>query len=151
MTTSKTTPEENERIARRFPEEVATGGDINRIDDICAENVVEHSPMGERRGREELKAQSEYVHTAFPDVSVSIEETVVDGDTVAQRLTFRGTHEGEFMGVEATGNEVEIPNTLFTRIEDGKIAERWLLPDTLGLLQQLGVVEPPGGAPTEPP
>ena len=138
-----TTDEEKKRLARRFPEEVATGGEIDRIDELCAADVVEHSPFGERRGRTALKEQSEYVHAAFPDVSVTVEETVVEDDTVAQRLTFRGTHEGEFMGVEPTGNTVEIPNMLFTRIDDGRIAERWLLPDTLGLLQQLGAVEPP--------
>lgn len=141
---STTTPEENKQIARRFPDEVATEGDVDRIDDLCTEDVIEHSPLGERQGRAELKKQSEYIHTAFPDVSVTIEETVAEGNLVAQRLTFRGTHEGEFMGIEPTGTEVEIPNMLFTRIEDGQIAERWLLPDTFGLLQQLGVVEPPG-------
>lgn len=135
---------ETKRIARRFPEEVATEGEIDLVDEICTEDVVEHSPLGERRGREALNEQSEYIHAAFPDVAVSIEDAVAEGDTVAQRLTFHGTHEGEFMEIESTGTEVEIVNMLFTRIEDGLIAERWLLPDTLGLLQQLGVDELPG-------
>jgi predicted ester cyclase len=139
-----TTPEENKRLARRYPEDVATEGDIHLIDTICTEDVVEHSPLGERRGTEALKEQSEYIHAAFPDVSVTIEDVVAEGDTVAQRLTFRGTHQGEFMGIEPTDNELEIANTLFTRVEDGHIAERWLLIDTLGLLQQLGAVDPPG-------
>jgi predicted ester cyclase len=133
------------RLVRRFPEEVATGGNVDLIDEICTDDVIEHSPLGDRRGREELKAQSEYVHAAFPDVSVTVEDVVAGADTVAQRLTFRGTHEGEFAGVEPTGNEVEIANMLFTRVEDGRIAERWLLPDTLGLLAQLGAVDPPMG------
>lgn len=141
---STTSPEENKRIARRFPEEVATEGDISLIDELCTDDVIEHSPLGERQGREELKKQSEYIHAAFPDVSVTIEDAVVEGDTVAQRLMFRGTHKGEFMGIEPTGTEIEIRNMLFTRIENGQITERWLLPDTLGLLQQLGVVELPG-------
>jgi predicted ester cyclase len=135
---------ENKRIARRFPEEVATEGKTELIDEICIEDVVEHSPLGERRGREALKEQSEYIHTVFPIVGVTIEDAVAEGDTIAQRLTFHGTHKGEFMGIEPTGAEVEIANILFTRIKDGRIAERWLLPDTLGLLQQLGVVELPG-------
>lgn len=140
-----TTPDETRRIARRFPEEVATGGNVDLIDEICTADVVEHSPLGERRGREALKEQSEYVHAAFPDVSVTVEDAVAQNYTVAQRLTFRGTHEGEFAGVEPTRVEVEIPNMLFTRLEDGQIVERWLLPDMLGLLHQLGVVEPPMG------
>lgn len=141
---ASTTPEENKRLARRYPEDVATEGNVDRIDTLCAEDVVERSPLGERRGREALKEQSESIHAAFPDVSVTIEDVVAEGDTVAQRLTFRGTHEGEFMGIEPTHSEVEVANTLFTRIEDGLIVERWLLVDTLGLLQQLGVVDPPG-------
>lgn len=136
--------EETKRVARRFPEEVATTGNIDLIDEICARDVVEHSSMGERRGREELKEQSEYVHAAFPDVSVTVEDEIAEGDTVAHRLTFRGTHEGEFAGVGPTGESVEIANMLFTRVEDGSITERWLLADMLGLLQQLGVVDPPG-------
>ena len=139
-----TTPEENKRLARRYPEDVATGGNVDLIDTICAEDVVERGSLGERRGREALKEQSEYIHVAFPDVSVTIEDVVAEGDTVAQRLTFRGTHKGEFMGIEPTENQVEIANTLFTRIEDGQIVERWLLIDSLGLLQQLGVGEPLG-------
>lgn len=142
--TAESTPEENKHIARLFPEEVATAGKTERIDDLCTEDVVEHGPLGERRGREELKEQSQAVQAAFPDVSVTVEDAVAEGDTVAQRLTFRGTHEGEFMGMEPTGNEVEIANMLFTRIKDGRIAERWLLADTFGLLHQLGVVDPPG-------
>lgn len=141
---STTDVEERKRIARRFPEEVATGGRIDRIDEICAADVVEHSPLGDLRGREALKEQSEYIHAAFPDVSVTVEDEVAAGDTVAHRLTFRGTHDGEFMGVEPTGTAVEIPNTLFTRVEDARISERWLLADVLGLLVQLGAVEPPG-------
>ena len=141
---SPPTPTESKRIARRFPEEVATAGDIDRIDELCTADVVEHSPLGVRRGRAELKDQSVAIHRAFPDVRVSIDDAVAEGDTVAQRLTFRGTNEGPFMGIEPTGTEVEIANMLFTRIEDGNIAERWLLPDVFGLLQQLGAVEVPG-------
>lgn len=142
--TSTTTPEENKRIASRFPEEVATGGDIHLINEICAEDVVEHSPLGEHRSREALLNQSKYIHAAFPDLSVTIEDVLAEDDLVVHRLIFRGVHEGEFMGIEPTGAEVEIWNMLFTRIEDGQIAERWLLPDMLGLLQQLGSVDPPG-------
>lgn len=141
---STSTPEKNKRLAGRFPREVATAGNTDRIDELCTEDVIEHSPMGERRGREELKAQSRAIHAAFPDVTVTVEDAVAEGEMVAQRLTFRGTHEGMFMGIEPTGNEVEIANMLFTRIRDGKIAERWLLPDTFGLVQQLGVVDLPG-------
>jgi steroid delta-isomerase-like uncharacterized protein len=137
------TTEENKRLTRRFPEEVATKGNTDVIDEISSEDIIDHSPLGEVRGREELKEQIEYLRTAFGDFSATVEDIVAEGDTVAMRVTLRGTHQGEFMGVEPTGNEFEVRNMVFTRIEDGKIVERWVQPDTLGLMQQLGVVESP--------
>jgi predicted ester cyclase len=80
---------------------------------------------------------------AFPDFEATVEDIVAEGDTVAMRVTLRGTHDGPFMGVEPTGNPFEVRNMVFTRIEDGKIAERWVQPDTLSLMQQLGAVELP--------
>lgn len=142
--TSTTTGEENKRVARRFPEEVATEGNIDVIDEICAEDVVDHSPLGDVRGREELKAQLESLRTAFEDFSATVEEAVAEGDTVAMRVTLRGTHVGDFMGIEATGKDFEVENMVFTRVEDGHIVERWVQPDMLGLMQQLGAIELPG-------
>lgn len=140
---SATTTEENKRVVRRFPEEVATEGNIDVIDEICAEDVLDHSPLGDVEGREELKEQASYLLTAFGDFSATVEDIIGEGDTVAMRVTVRGTHEGEFMGVEPTGEAFEVQNMVFTRVKDGQIAERWVQPDMLGMLQQLGVVEPP--------
>lgn len=134
---------ENERIARRFPEEVATGGDVDLIDEICAEDVVDHGPMGDLRGREEIKERVEYLRTAFRDFSATVEDAVAEGDTVAMRVILRGTHEGEYMGIGPTGNEMEAWNTVFTRIEDGLIVERWVQPDLLTIMHQLGAIEAP--------
>lgn len=134
----------NKRVARRFPEDVATEGNIDLIDEICATDVLDHSPLGELHGRTELKEQISSLLTAFEDFSATVEDTIAEGDTVAMRVTLRGTHVGEFMGVEATGSEFEVENMVFTRIEDRKIAERWVQPDMLGLFDQLGVVEAPG-------
>ncbi|MFC7212528.1 ester cyclase [Saliphagus sp. GCM10025334] len=134
---------ENKRVVRRFPEEVATGN-IDVIDEICAEDVIDHSPLGEIKGREELKKQTEYLLSAFGDFSATVEDIIAESDTVAMRVTLRGTHVGEFMGIEPTGKEFEIQNMVFTRMKDGKLAERWIQPDQFGLMQQLGVVESPG-------
>ena len=135
---------EIKRVARRFPEEVATERDLDLIDEICAEDVVDHSPLGETSGREELKEQIESLRTAFEDFSATVEDIVAEGDTVAMRVLLRGRHTGAFMGVEPTGREFEVENAVFTRIEDRKIVERWVQPDMLGLFAQLGIVEPPG-------
>lgn len=138
-----TTPEENKRLARRFPEEVAAEGNVSLIDDICAAEVIDHSPLGEVRGREDLKAQIDSIRTAFGEFSATVEDIVAEADTVAMRVTLRGTHTGEFMDVEPTGTDVTVANMVFTRIEDGQIVERWVQPDMLGLMQQLGVIDLP--------
>ena len=134
---------ENKRIARQYPEEVATERNIGLIDEICAEDIIDHSPLGEVRSRAELKEQIEQLRNAFGDFSATVEDIVAEGDTVAMRVTVRGIHEGEFMGIEPTGREFEIQNMVFTRIEDGQIAERWVQPDMFGFMQQLGVVDAP--------
>lgn len=135
--------EENKRVARRIPEDVATEGNVDLVDEICTADVVDHSPLGEVRGREALKAQFESLRAAFRDFFATVEDAIGEDDTVAMRVTLRGVHEGEFFGVEPTGRAVEVSNVVFTRVEDGEIAERWVQPDMLGLLAQLGVVELP--------
>jgi steroid delta-isomerase-like uncharacterized protein len=137
--------EKHKRIARRFPEEVATEGNFDLIDELCTVDVIDHSPDGEIHGREELKAHMAAYRSAFGDFSATVEEAIAEGETVAMRVTLRGTHVGEFMNVAPTGNEFEVANMVFTRIEDGRIAERWVQPDMLGLLQQLGMFDPSGG------
>ena len=136
-----TSIEKNKRIARRFPEEVATEGNIDLVDEICTEDVLDHSPFGDRQGRETVKKQIAELHKAFGDFSATVEDGLAEDDRVAMRITLRGTHKGEFQGIEPTDEEFEIQNMVFTRIKDGKIAERWVQPDMLGLMQQLGAVE----------
>lgn len=70
---------------------------------------------------------------------------MAEGDTAAMRVTLRGTHDGEFLGIEPTGESFGVQNMVFTRVSGGRIAERWLRPDTLGMLQQLGVLPPLDG------
>lgn len=137
-----TTTEENKRLARRIPEEVATEGKIHLIDDLFAEEFVEHSG-GNHYDREEFKQHIEAAREAFPDLDVTVENLIAEGNTVAQHVTIRGTHEGEIMGIEPTGNEIEISNMVFSRIEDGQVVERWRTTDELNRLQQLGAIELP--------
>ena len=142
---------DNERIARRVPEDIATEGNLDLVEDVFTEDAVEHAPFGqEARGIEEIRESLRSWLEAFPDFSATVEDAVTEGDMVAMRVTLRGTHEGSFMGMDPTNEAFEIENMVFTRVEDGKVAERWLQPDTLGLLQQLGIVSPPGGMPAEP-
>lgn len=134
--------EDSKELARRMQEEVWNEGNVDAIDDLLAEDFVQHSPWkpSELHGRDEFKAQIESFHAAFPDLHGTIDDVIAEDGTVANRFTMRATHQGEFMGVEPTGDEVELVGTIFARVEDGKIAERWVVDDVLGFLEQLGAV-----------
>ena len=141
---SAVSTEQNKEIVSRFAEEVVNNGNYEHLEELVADDIVDHTPLGEDRGREAVLETTKYLRAAFPDFSVSPQEIIAEGDTVAVRMTQQGTHEGEFMGNEPTGNSFEIDAMAFLRVEDGKIVERRVQPDVLGLLQQLGVVESPG-------
>ena len=135
----------NEEIARRLHTEV-WDGNLDLVDEIIAEDYVEHSsahPEGVH-GPKEFRREVEMLRAAFPDLSVTEEDTVAEGDRVASRVTFRGTHEGEFQGVEPTGKSVAFEAIAINRFENGEIVEAWVQTDVMGLLGQLGVVDAPG-------
>ena len=83
---------------------------------------------------------------AFPDLWLTVEDILADGDRVAARVTFRGTHRGEFQGIPPTERQVTFSAIEFNRMEGGKVAEHWVELDLLGLLQQLGAIPTPGTA-----
>jgi steroid delta-isomerase-like uncharacterized protein len=80
---------------------------------------------------------------AFPDQKWTIEELIAEGDKVVNRFTWHGTHQGDFLGIPPTGNQVEVKGVVIDRFADGKIADTRILMDNLGLMQQLGVVPTP--------
>ena len=94
---------------------------------------------------EAIKQFAAGMREAFPDLQVTIEEQIAEGDRVLTRFRTRGTHQGELWGMPPTGKEVEIANMSMCRIEAGKMVEEWPAPDRLGMMQQLGVIERPSG------
>lgn len=137
-----TDQERHKRTVLRYPRAVAAG-DFDVLREICTEDVVNHAPLGEARGREAVVEYERPIHEAFPNFAVTCEDIVAEEDRVAMRLTIQGTHRGPMMGVEPTGARVEFGNTVFHRMADGRIAERWVQPDVFGLLEQLGAIEGP--------
>lgn len=133
------TAEENKRLARRIPEEILSEGKLDLVEELFVKDAVDQAPLGKDTGWDEIRAGMETMRGAFPDLTATVEDAVSEGDTVAMRITLRGTHEGEFMGREPTGKTIEVGSMIFTRIESGKIVERWAQPDTLGLFQQLDI------------
>lgn len=138
---------ENEDIVRRFADEFINEGKYDTAEEFLAEDVADYTPLGETIGRDAVVETLTAMRTAFPDFVLTPEEIISDGDTVAVRMTQRGTHEGTFMGIEPTGTSFEIEAMAFLRLEDGKIVERRARPDVLGLLQQLGQTELPAPSP----
>ena len=90
---------------------------------------------------QELKDHIAAFEAAFPRYHLVVDDMVAEGDKVAVRTTFKGTHMGELMGIPPTGKEVIMPVFLFYRIAGGKIVEHWISVDQLSLMQQLGVME----------
>jgi len=138
--------EENKAIVRRFLEGIFSQGNPDVVDELAAPDFVVHDPSSEvgEVDVEGVKGSIAWSHSAFPDLRVTIEDQVAEGDKVSTRWTVRGTHRGEMMGVTATGNQVTFTGTQTDYISGGKILESWSNWDTLGMLQQIGAVPAPG-------
>jgi steroid delta-isomerase-like uncharacterized protein len=135
--------EENKANDRRFFEAWNQGNQAI-VDELCAPNYVLHDPDTTVRGVEEFKQYIASNRTAFPDGHFTIEDQIAEGNMLATRWTFRGTHQGELRGVPPTGKQVTVTGIGIYRIEGGKFEESWVNFDVLGLLQQLGVIPPMG-------
>lgn len=134
------TPRENEALVRRFLINVVAGGDTDAVSVFLADDVVDHNLVfGEGRGREGVTALGWQV-LAAADVDVDIADVVSTEERVVVRGTVAGTHCESLMDLAPTGAPFEIPYVWVCRIDDGRIAEIWSLPDGLGLMQQLGVI-----------
>jgi steroid delta-isomerase-like uncharacterized protein len=139
--------EENKAIMHRFYEEWVHRGNEDVLDEIIAPDCpLYFGGMFMGTGPEAFKQIRAMMYSAFPDFRWTIDEIIAEGETIAEHLTGRGTHEGEFRGVPPTGNRIEIPAMAMAHIREGKIAEMKGMPNMLGLLQQIGGVPAPGGA-----
>ena len=134
--------EENRAIIRRGVEEGWNKGNLDIFDEIVASEVVHHN--WRTRGLEAFKQAILADMIAYPDLQMTIEDMIAEGDKVVVRYTFRGTQQGETQGIPPTGKYVTVPGIFVCRCEDGKIAEEWDIWDELGLLRQLGAISPPG-------
>ena len=133
---------ENKALSRRLLEEAFNAGNIDVIDELVTTDFVNHDaalpePMV---GPDAAKATISGYRTAFPDLRITIEEQIADDQGVATRWSAKGTHEGDLMGMAPTGKQATVTGITIDRIVDGRIAESWTNWDTLGMLQQLGVV-----------
>ena len=152
-------PEANKAVDRRSYEEVWNKGQMEVIEEIIADDFVLHDPAlpEDLMGPDGFRQFVILYRTAFPDIHFTVEDQVAEGEMVATRWTATGTHSGELMGptpIPPTGNQVVGTGITVARISDGKYTELWNSWDSLGMMQQLGVMpptytDPTWGAPSE--
>ena len=132
-------------VVERFVQRYKNQHDWDSVDEFVAEDCKVHIPIPSLpQGREGMRTNGCAVCTAFPDVAVSREFFATEGDIVVERAHAKATHEGELMGIPATGRPVAWTELHAYRVQGGQITEVWSEPDLLGVMVQLGVIEPLG-------
>ena len=136
--------EENKALIRRWIE-AYNERDLEAEAAVLAPDYVAHVPAapGPLEGLEAWRQFSGSFAQAFPDLRLTVEEIFSEGEMVAARVAFRGTHRGEFQGIPPTGKEVAFTSIEVNRVRDGKVEEHWVELDLLGLMQQLGAIPEP--------
>jgi steroid delta-isomerase-like uncharacterized protein len=129
-------------LVRRFIDEVFNAGNFDGVEEILAADYVHHDPTTQEFGSgiEGFKRLIGYYREAFPDLKITFDDQFGAGDRVVDRWTGNGTHQGELMGIPATGKPISAMGMSIHRIVDGRIAETWNIYDAAGMLRQLGVI-----------
>jgi steroid delta-isomerase-like uncharacterized protein len=136
------TTEESKAIARRFFEALGANDQAVLNELLAPDFVAHHAATPGPLNRAALLQGISMVSMAFSDNDYTIEDQIAEGDRVATRITWRATHTGDFQGHAPTGKQIEVSGFAIEHHKDGKIVERWLNYDQLGMMQQLGLVPP---------
>jgi predicted ester cyclase len=133
--------EANKALMRRFVEEVQNQHKLEAFDTYFDPAFVNYDPWPGLPGTlEGAKQLHRLILAAFPDLRMTIQDMAADGDKVWTRKTATGTHQGELLGIPATGKRVAWKVIDVVTYKDGKVIEHWVVADTLSLMQQLGAV-----------
>ena len=117
---------ENKTTVRRFYDEVLNERRLDVMDELCAPDFVDHTPAsGHSAGLDDLKQQIAAWHRAFPDLRVTVDEIIAEGHSLAVRITWEGTHQGDFMGVHATGKRIVSSAVDILHIRNDRVTEAW--------------------------
>ena len=135
--------EENKNIMAGTTEEIFNKGTLDVVDETHDKDFVGHIPPDETKGPESVKQFASQYRNAFPDLKITNEDMIAEGDMVVSRQTVTGTHKGEFQGIAPTGKKVTVTSILIVRIVNDKVVESWMNMDSLGFMQQLGIIPPP--------
>ena len=134
--------EQNKAIVRRLFEELWNKGNLSLADQLFTPNYTHHDSSSPDfgHGPESERKRATLYRTAFPDLRLTIEDLIAEGDTVMARWSCHGTHKGDLNGMAPTGKQVTISGVTIARLLNGKLAESHVNWDALGMMQQLGVV-----------
>ncbi|MBK6326408.1 MAG: ester cyclase [Chloroflexi bacterium] len=138
--------ETNKAVVRRFYAEAWNQKKLEILEETHAPDwthIDPSNPADLSGGPEANRARLSQLIAAFPDIHYTLEDVIAEGDKVVVRFTVTGTHQGAFAGIPATGRQVAMQGIIIHRLQDGKIIEDWVVRDTLGLMQQLGVIPSP--------
>ena len=143
MSTQPTTEAEGmRRTTKRFIEDVLNGLNLDLLPQFLTEDFSWHGPGGRNiDGIDGIREMIQGYLTAFPDLQMTIEQQVVEGDLITNRWRVKGTHDGPLEDFESTGKKIDITGLIISRFEGGKIAEEWEVFDELLMLQQIGAVQ----------
>jgi steroid delta-isomerase-like uncharacterized protein len=139
------TTEQNKINARRIVEEGWNKHNTNVLNELFTNDAPLHDPQNpnQLKGSQGAKATFETFLTAFPDLRMTIEKEICEGDYVVQHLRATGTNTGQFNGMPATGKKSNTTGVMTTKFSNGKVVEAWSIFDSYGLMQQLGVIPTP--------
>jgi steroid delta-isomerase-like uncharacterized protein len=132
-----TTEEDNKAIVHRWIDEAYRLGNLGIVDELFS---PDYAANGRHLGRDGVKGAVTMIKTAFPDITIVVDEIVAEGERVVLRVTTRGTHLGPFMGMPATGRAMTMGGIMIYRVIDGLIVEDHEAVDEAGLLRQLGAI-----------
>jgi predicted ester cyclase len=134
--------DDHRTAVQRFFEEAFNAGNIRILPELIAPEHISHLPTGDHYGPEGVRIDIAGFRAAFPDLRLNLDEVIdtPETGTVCYRFTARGTHHGPFMGVAPTGRRIRVDGIGIDRFRDGKMIERWVQYDSVGLLQQLGAL-----------
>ena len=133
----------NKDFIQAFNEDFWNKHNIAAFEKYHTADFISHYPEGDMNG-EQVKGLCQAYFSAFPDLHITADDLIAEGDKVVKVWTAHSTHKGEFMGIPATGKAIVVKGMEVFRIADGKIAENWVIMDNLGMMQQLGVIPPMG-------
>lgn len=140
------TPDDNKALVLRHYHEIDVKWNLDAADDQLSADFVDHTaPPGTLPGPAAVKQYLAELHAAIPDLQLSVDDIIAEGDKVVARNTWRGTHRGTLWGMPATNRSFVMEGVVVWRIANGKIAERWATIDRFGLFQQLGVLPSAAG------